>query len=165
MVLHFFNSLATLVSSPNYVANLFLNPGHNAHPQAGHPGGAMLEPLRNVPLSSEHAQVRPILRLQPKKTEKLLALQVVDKGNYKNEASQASNSAGKKKPVTKRRNTEHEHEAKKQRTAEPYLPVQNPDQRCKLPPNHPTIERPRSDLPPKIPSKKQIIHESDPDMY
>ena len=88
----------------------------------------------------------------------------MDKRNYKNEASEASNSAGKKKPVTKRRNTEHEHEAKKQRTAEPYLPVQNPDQRSKLHPNHPTIERPRSDLPPKIPSKKQIIHESDPDI-
>ena len=28
---------------PNYVAKLFLNPGHNAHPQAGHPGGTMLE--------------------------------------------------------------------------------------------------------------------------
>jgi hypothetical protein len=25
------------------LANLFLNPGHNAHPQAGHPGGTMLE--------------------------------------------------------------------------------------------------------------------------
>jgi hypothetical protein len=75
--------------------------------------------------------------------------------------SEASNSAGKKKPVTKRRNTEHEHEAKKQRTAEPYLPVQNPDQRSKLHPNHPTIERPRSDLPPNIPSKEQIIHDSE----
>ena len=54
--------------------------------------------------------------------------------------------------------------AKKQRTAEPSLPVQNPDRRSKLPPNHPKSERPRSDLPPKIPSKKQIIHESDPDI-